>query len=112
MDVVVQAVEVAALDPAAVRRRGDEDRAIRKGMDGIQSVLPVLCLHLRLGLAGISRGENEEEAFGALVPNPGAGAGRTVESGMVAIALVEVAYVVEQDRKSTRLNSSHGYISY
>src|SRR3990170_7710950 len=95
MDVVVQAVEVAALDPAAVRRRGDEDRAIRKGMDSVQRLLPVLRLHLRLVLAGISRGEDEEEAFGALVLDPGAGAGRTVESRMVAITLVEVADVVE-----------------
>src|SRR3990170_8578215 len=95
MDVVIQAVEVAAGDPAAVRRRGDEDSTIWKGMDGVQRLLPVLRLHFRLGLAGISGGEDEEEAFGALVLNPGAGVGRTVESGMVAVTLIEVADVVK-----------------
>src|SRR2546422_8442938 len=37
---------------------------------------------------------------------------RQVEDGVLAGERVEARVVAEGDRKSTRLNSSHGYISY
>src|SRR6266436_4940361 len=65
---------------------------------------------------GVARGWQREIAFWDLAmyiviartlrANDAVG-GRTV-----AIALVVLQLVVDRDRKSTRLNSSHGYISY
>src|SRR2546422_2204294 len=59
-----------------------------------------------------SRGKNEARRMRAAGSAPAVVYGAAGESVAVAVSPKEVNRILHRDRKSTRLNSSHGYISY
>src|SRR2546429_5623890 len=67
------------------------------------TLFPYTTLFRSAARAGAGRPARGQDALGVPWPQPGAGVARAAPRGAAALP---------EDRKSTRLNSSHGYISY
>src|SRR2546422_7994254 len=96
----------------AARDAQDEDHELfRRNEDGIDRGLDAGGLALKSALFGLTR-ENNQPSRRAVTDSPPTWTKPILRYNAIAGSLPMVTYNASRDRKSTRLNSSHGYISY